>query len=811
MTMPYAIRLLVKSPGFAVAAVATLALGIGANTAIYSLVKTVLVSPLPYARPDRLVMIWNTTTPDDSTWISAPEVVNYRASAESLMQLGAYIQGDVNLTGSDNPERVPAGTVTGELFDTLGVVALLGRTLGPGDSEPGAHETVVLGHGLWQRRFGSDPSIVGRRIDVNGRPREVVGVMPAGFRLPLDYRGSRPTELWTAATIDRANLGQWGNRSFLAIARLRPGVSPQAASSELAVIGEDWVQAGYVQRQDRLNRSAVPLQDFITGHVQPALFVLMGAVGFVLLIACANVVNLLLARADARRREIAVRGALGADRRDIARQLLTESLILSALGGAGGVLLAAAALQTLKTLRPRGLPRVEEVAIDPSALLFTALVAIGCGVIFGLLPALQITRQDLARVLNESGRSASPGRARHNVRRALVVVQLAFSVVLVVAAGLLLRSLVQLQQIDVGFDDRNVLTGQVQLPATTYAEGARIVDFYRQVTEKLEQLPGVKAAGGVRLLPLARSIGDWSITIEGRDVTPGENPNGDFQFATPGYLNAMGLTLLQGRWFTAGDRENAPLVVVINDTMAARYWPSTAAIGQRFKMGGVDSPRPPMTIVGIVKTSRHNAVVEEPRAEMYLPHAQLPTTTGVSAARLMTLVLKTDGDPFARASALREVVRSVDPNIPVADIQTMEAVTATALAGPRFAAFLLGLFASLALMLAALGTYATISLLVSERSNEIGIRLALGAERATIVTSVLRESIGYAAGGIVIGVTGASLLARLLETLLYGVSAFDPMTFALVPAVLMLVALAAAWAPAYRAASVNPVKTLRQS
>ena len=812
MNLRYAIRLLAKSPGFAAAAVATLALGIGANTAIFSLVQTVILTPLPYAESERLVMIWNTTTPADSTWLSPPEVVNYRIESRSFAQLGGYIEGDANLTGGDSPERVRAATVTGELFDTLGVPPLLGRSLQPSDNKLGAAETVVLSHALWQRRFGGDPHIIGQRIEVNGRSREVVGVMPPAFRLPMDYRASRPTELWTAAVIDPASLGQWGNRSFYAVARLKPGVSAETATRELAVIGEGWMQAGFFRlpQGQRLNRSAVPLQNFITGNVQSALFMLMGAVWFVLLIACANVINLLLARADKRRRELAVRGALGAGRADIIRQLLVESVLLSSLGALAGIVLAQGALRVLKTLRPAGLPRVEEVAIDSTTLAFTAALALGCGIVFGLLPALQITRQDLARVLNESGRGGAPGRMRLAVRRALVVMQLAFSVTLVVGAGLLLRSLIELQHIDLGFDGRGVLTGQLQLPATEYADGPKIVEFYRQVIDRAAELPGVAAAGGVRLLPLARTIGDWSITPEGRVIPPGDNPNGDFQFATPGYLQAMGLTLLQGRWFTAADRENAPLVVVINDTMAARYWPD-GAIGRRFKMGGVDSSRPMMTIVGIVKTSRHNAMVEEARSEMYLPHAQVPTTTGVSAARQMALVLKAEGDPSALAGALREAVRAVNPNVPVAEIQTMEQVTSAALAAPRFAAFLLGVFAILALTLAALGTYATISLLVSERSNEIGIRMALGAERRSIISAVLREGLAYAAGGIAIGVGGALFFTRVLASLLYGVSTVDPVTFALVPAILTAVALLATLAPAYRAASVNPVKTLRQS
>jgi predicted permease len=812
MNLRYALRVLGKSPGFTAAAVATLALGIGANTAIFSLVKAVILTPLPYADSDRLVMLWNVTTPGEMTWLSAPEVVGYRDEAHSLAQLGAYIEGDATLTGGAGPERIRSGAVTGELFDTLGVQALVGRTLGPGDSAPGAAETVVLGHALWVRRYGGSPAVLGQRIQVSGRAREVVGVMPATFRLPLDYRASRPTELWTAALVDRANLGQWGNRSFVAIGRLRAGVAAPSATSELVLIGQRWVRAGLLHDQGdrRLERSAVPLQGFITGGVQRALFILMGAVGVVLLIACANVVNLLLARADTRRREVAVRGALGAGRADIVRQLLTESLLLSTLGAASGVLLAQGGLQILKTLRPAGLPRVEDVAIDQAALAFTGALALGCGLIFGVWPALQMARQDLARVLNESGRGTAPGRVRLTVRRSLVVVQLAFSVMLVVAAGLLLRSLVELHRIDLGFDDRNVLTAHVQLPPTEYADGSRIVEFYRQVTERLRELPGVVDAGGVRILPLARTIGDWSITLDGRTTGPGDNPNGDFQFATPGYLHTMGLTLVSGRWFTSTDRENAPLVVVVNDTMAARYWPGQDAIDQRFRMGGPGGTLPMMTIVGIIKTSRHNAVVEEPRAEMYLPHAQLPTTVGLSAARTMALVVKAERDPRALADALRDVVRGVDPNVAVADVRTMAQVTATALAAPRFAAFLLAVFAALALTLAAVGTYATISLLVAERSNEIGIRIALGAERQTILAAVLREGIVLAAGGIALGMAGAALLTRVVGTLLYGVTTFDPVAFATAPVVLLLVALLASLLPARRAAALDPINALRQ-
>jgi putative ABC transport system permease protein len=811
LNLRYASRLFLRAPGFTIAALTTLALGIGANTAIFSVVKAVLVAPLPYAKPADLVVIWDAIVPGDTTHLSLQEVVSYRDDASSLAAVGGYIESNVNLTGGDDPERVRAAVVTGELFGTLGVNALLGRTLSSADSAPGAAETVVIGHGLWQRRFGGSSDIIGQGIPVNGRMRTVVGVMPAGFRLPHDYHSDRPTEIWTAETVDPANLGQWGDRSHFAVARLEPGSTVSTATSELKVIAQRWIQARFVRDSGdgRLFRAAVPVQEFLVGGVRRALLVMLGAVGIVLLIACANVVNLLLARADARRREVALRAALGADRGQIVRQLLTESTLLSLLGSGLGLVLARAAVQLLHALRPAGLPRVDEVSLDTAALAFTAGLSLVSGLFFGILPALQLSRQSAASVMNETSRGAASGKVRMAVRRGLVVAQLAFSVVLVIGAGLLLRTLIELQRIDLGFNPKGVLTAQLQLPAGDYPDAQRVVDFYRNLTARLEQLPGVSAAGAIRVLPLARTIGDWSITIEGRPAGPNENPNGDFQWVTPGYLEAVGLTLLRGRWLMDADREDAPEVVVINDTMAAYYWPGQDAIGKRFQMGGAGSTRPPMTIVGIVKTLRHNAVVEEPRSEMYLPHAQLPSSVG-SPGRGMAIAIRTNNDPLASASAFRDVVRAFDRNLPISDLQTMETITANALAAPRFAAFLLAVFAALALALAAIGTYATISLLVTERSHDIGIRMALGAERRVILGSILREGLALGGGGIAIGVVGALLMSRVLTTLLYGVTALDPLTFAAVPAILGLVAAIASFVPARRAASVDPVNTLRQ-
>lgn len=808
----HGVRHLLKAPGFTLAAVATLALGIGANTAIFSLIETVVLQPLPYRDPDALVMVWNSANRTEPIHLSLREILSYREDGQSFAQLATYMEMSANLIGGEEPERVRAAAVSANLFDTLGVSAVLGRGFSPGEDEPGAPPTVVLGYGLWQRRFRGTPDIVGRTVHVNGRVRTIVGVMPAVLRLPVDYRADRPSELWIPLIIDRADLGGWGSRSYFGVGRLATGVQPSMASSELEVISDRWIRAGFVKDNGDggLVRSAIPVQEFVVGNVRRPLHILLGAVGVVLLVACANVVNLLLARADARRREVAVRAALGANRGDLVRQLLTESVLLSALGGLAGLALARAAMQVLSTMRPAGLPRVEEAALDPTALAFTASLSLVTGILFGFAPAIQLSGLGVAAILNQSGRGTVRGRARLAVRRGLVIAQIAFSVVLVVGAGLLMRSLIELNRIDLGFDPRRVLTAQLQLPQSDYPDDRSVIDFYRQLTERLETIAGVTAAGGARILPLARSIGDWSITIEGRPLaSPNENPNGDFQSATPGYFKAMRTTLLRGRLLTSADREDAPLVAVVNDTMAARYWPGQDAIGKRFQMGGIGTVLPPLTIVGIVRTSRHNAVVEEPRAEMCLAHAQLPRALG-GPGRSMAMVLRTQGDPLMAVTPLRDSVRAMDPNLPLADVQTMEQVTAKALSAPRFAAWLLGLFAGLALMLAAIGTYATISLRVTERAHEIGIRIALGAGRKTILGWILGEGLVLAGVGIAIGVVGAVLLSRLLETLLYGVTSLDPATFVIVPSLLSIVAIMASLNPARRAASVDPVAALRQ-
>jgi predicted permease len=804
-----ALKRLCREPGFAAVAILTLALGIGANTALFSLVKTVLLEPLPYGDPDRLVMIWDATDPGETTWLSVQEIVNYRAGSPSLADVAGYTELNATLTGGQEPERVRAAATTANLLEVLDVAPVRGRTFTAAEGAPGGADVVVLGHGLWQRRFGGAPDVIGQSILLNGRPHTVIGIMPPAFRLPLDYHAELPTEAWVPLRIDPANLGEWGSRLYRGIGRLKPDAAAETATGEFKILRRRWIEAGYIadQGERSMVRSAMPMSRFVSGTIRGPLLILLGAVAFVLLIACANVVNLLLAKADVRRREIAVRAALGATRRRLVLQFLVESVTLSLAGGAVGVALAWLGIDLLTALRPSNLPRLADVRIDFGVLTVTAGLSLLTGFLFGLAPALQISRPDLVDALRDGDRGGTASRRRVRLRQALVIGQLAVSVMLVVGAGLLLRSLIAMTRVDLGLNPRNVLTAEMQVPATTYPQPADVVRFYQQLTAKIAELPGVDAAGAVRILPLTRTIGDWSIVLEGRPYSREENPNGDFQFVTPGYFQVMQLTLLRGRLLTDVDREDAPLSVVINQTMADRYWSGEEPIGKRFKMGTGDTPW--LTIVGIVGTVRHNAVVEGPRAEMYLPHAQLPRSIG-GATRSLTLVVRTAGNPLASVGALRATVRSLDRNLPLSNIRTMDQVTTSALAQPRFTATLLGLLALLALSLAAIGIYGTVSLLVTERAYEIGIRLALGAGRGSILGLVLGHGMALAGIGMALGLAGALALRRLLGTLVYGVGTLDPITFVAAPAILGAAALVACLNPARRAAGLDPIVTLRR-
>jgi putative ABC transport system permease protein len=803
-----ALRRISREPGFTALAVLTLALGIGANTAMFSVIKTVLLEPLPYGTPERLVMIWNASDREAITWLSNREALSYRRDARALESFAAYTEGDANLTGDDNPERVPGAQVMPALFDVLQVRPLLGRTFTDSEGRPGANDTVVLGYGLWSRRFGADASIVGRQIQVNGRPRTVVGVMPEMFKLPMDYKRDRPSELWLPYVIDPANIGGWGDRLLLGVGRLRADISPSAATSEVRLLWKRWIDAGFIpdQRDNRGERAAIPVRDLVTGSIRTPLLILLGTVGFVLLIALANVANLWLSKAAVRSREFAVRAALGADRSRLIAQLLVQSLVLAAAGGAAGLALAMALVRTITSLSAQSLPRIENASVDPTLLAFTAATSIVAGLLFGLAPAWQLSRSPLTSILGDSGRGASAGRGRQRLRQALVVAQMTLSVVLVIGAGLLTRSLIALNNVPLGFDTSNVLTAQVQLPPAYYPNPADVIRFYRELGDRLQQLPGVREAGLVRILPLSRNIGNWSITLESRPFSPEENPHGDFQYATPGYFEAMGIQPLRGRLIERSDTEDSQPVAVISEAMARKYWPGENAIGKRFHFGTLDQPW--LTIVGIVPSIHHNAIVEQPRAEMYVPHTQV-SRVRAGTPRSMAIVLKTESEPTDFVSQLRDVIRGIDPNLPIAEVRRLEDVEARALAEPRLTTWLLAAFAALALVLAMVGIYGTISLFVSDRSHEIGIRLALGAQRMTILKMILSQGASLAAIGIASGLLAALFLTRFLETLVYGVKATDPLTFAAVPALLALVAIAASLTPARRASRMDPVRSLK--
>ncbi|HMC54181.1 MAG TPA: ABC transporter permease [Gemmatimonadaceae bacterium] len=802
--LTHAARRLRRAPAFTAIAVVTLALGIGANTAIFSLVKAVLLRPLPYADPDRVAVIWSARDKGETTWISGPEIRDYRLQRDALEEVAAYTSYGANLTGGAEPERVIAAQVTPNVFAALGVKPLIGRTFTDDDA---AAAPVVLGYGLWQRRFGGDRRVVGSTVQLSGRARTVMAVMPPSFKLPLDFSGERPAELWLPLDVTESAWTSTGDHSLIGIVRVRPGVTLARATLALRATEDQWVRQGLWNGPNIAWRSAVPVTDLVLGDVRVALWVLLGAVGVILLIACANVANLILARSDDRHREIAVRTALGASSSRIVRQLLTESTLLATIGALGGVAFAAFGLRAVVAAHPAGIPRIEDVGVDLSTLAFALAAALLTGLLFGAAPALELSRPDLARTMKEGGRAGTSGRGRQRFRDGLAIAQMALSVVLLIGAALLIRSFDALRRIDVGFNRSHVLTLRTTLPATKYTNAQDVIQFYRTLRTRMAELPGVRNVGATRLLPLTGTIGDWSITLEGRPRQPGENPNGDWQVVTPGYFETMGMTLVRGRFFADADDERAPVVAVINETMARRYWPGEDVIGRRFHLGSANQPW--ISIVGIVGPVRHNAVTELPRAEMYIPHAQFDTAGG-SASRGMTFVLRTDEEPLALVAGVRQLVRSMDPDLPLAEVRTLQRVADDALAQPRFTAFLLGLFAALALTLATIGIYGVISLLVTRRRQEIGIRMALGAQASAIVGMVLRRGVVLTVIGVAIGLAAAAGLSRILASLLYGVTPFDPATFAAVPVALTLVAGIACVFPAGRAARTDPMVALRE-
>lgn len=803
----FAARRLLKRPAFTVVALSMLALGTGANTAMFSVVRSVLLEPFPYGDPDGLVLLWHASGSQvDDSWMSARELVEYRAATNSFARIAAYTRFNANLTGEYEPERVRAAAVTVDMFETLDVRPLRGQTFTATEGIPGSDDVVMLGYDLWQRRFGG-ADVVGTTIRVNDQPRRVTGVMPPDFRLPLDYRDGQPSELWIPAAIDPAANLQWGNRSYYLVGRLEGGVTPAQATAELQSVMGNWDAAGFVSNTSGgLDRAAFQLDAFLLGHVRPALLMLFGAVGFILVIACANVMHLLLARADTRRHEVATQAALGASRGRIARQFIIESGLLAVAGAVMGLLLAWIAVRAAPAVVPVNIIRSREIVLDANVLSFTILLTLAVTLLAGLAPALQLSAVSGVGSMTSSRGSLAPMRRR--VRRTLVVTETALALVLVIGAALLARSFLEMRQIDLGFDPANVLTLRVELPAGNYPDDIRTSQFYTSVLDRVRAVPGVESAAAVRVLPLTQTIGDWSITLEGREYSPEENPNGDWQVATVGYLETMKIPLISGRYPVEADGPDAPPVAVINEAMAERYWSGEEALGRRFHLGTLDQPW--IEIIGITPNVRHNAVIEDAREEMVLVHSQFVAATGERSGPLrgMTLVLRTSDNPLAVFPAVQDVVRELDAHLPLSEVRTLDEVTAGALAQPRFTALLLSTFALLGLLLSAVGLYGVISFMAARRTNEMGIRLALGARPTDVLQAVMGEGLALAGVGALVGVAAAALLTRLLDTQLFGVAPLDPATFLAVPALLLLVAALAAYLPARRAAAVSPVAAL---
>jgi predicted permease len=799
-------RTLRRNPGFAAIAILTLALGIGANAAIFSVVNAVLLRPLPWSDPDRAVMIWSKWTAFDKTWVASGEVVDYKKRSRALSDVAAWSDGQVNLTGDGEPERVAAANVSANLFPVLGAQPMIGRVFSGPEDVPNGPNVVVLGFGLWKRRYASDPSIVNRTILINGQSFQVLGVMPPDFVLPTDFQNPEPTQLWTPLQMDPASTDH-GNHGLYAAGRLQPGATVRQAADELSGIARAMTSEGLYPVQMQFDTVVLSLTDEVVGNVRRAVWLLFGAVGFLLLIACANVANLLLARAEARQREIAVRSALGAGGWRVVRQLLTESLVLSSVSAIVGLGLAYAGVRFLAWWNPANIPRVAGVTLDARVLLFTAVVAILTSVLFSLVPALRAMKTDLTDSLKDGGQSASTGGGRQRFRNALVVVEMALAVVLLVGAGLMLRSLWALQRVPLGFDPTSVLTMRIALPAASYESPEQVEVFFQQLIERVRQLPGVRAAGAARSLPLGSPIGDFGLMVEGYQPPPGTNAKGDWQIVTDGYLAAMGERVIRGRGIEPTDTGGSMLVALVNEEMARLYWNGRDPIGGRLKIGG-DPKRPFVTVVGVVADVRHNGITDVVKEKFYVPHTQWNTAVGFPI-RGMTLVIRAGGDPWALVGPTRQAVRSLDPSLPVANVRLMDDVVGAALSTPRFTGILLGSFAVLALLLSAIGIYGVLSYLVSRRTREIGIRVAIGAGRAEVLRLILRNGISLALTGVAIGIGFALWASRLMSGLLHDVRPGDPVTFTAVGLLLTGVALIASLVPAWRATRVDPVVALK--
>src|SRR5689334_8082256 len=797
----FGLRILLKQPGFTLVAVITLALGIGANTAIFSLVNSILLRPLPFREPDRLVrMLQASPKLGLSSWgVSQADFAAYREQNRSFESIAIYNNGATNLTGAGEPERLPIAVVTADFFKVFGVNPLLGRTFAEGEDVKGKNQVCVISHAFWQRRFGGDPGVVGRTLSLNNTPTQIVGVMPAEFKFPR-YE----TDLWTPLAFDAKRTAPY---FFAVVGRLKPGVQLGQAQADTTQVLQNFgrehpgnSEAAGLKEGNGPSTIVTPMREAMLGKTEKPLLVLLVAVALVLLIACANVANLLLARATSRTREIAVRVSLGASPARVARQLLTESVLLSFIGAVVGGGLAGFGIRMLDKLPITGIVRMEEVRLSGTVLAFTAGLTVFTGLLFGLMPALRAYAMGIASGIREGARGTVSHR---RLNSGLVAVQFALSLVLLIGAGLLLKSFQRLQSVDLGFNPENTLTMVATLPQSKYDNEEKALQFYNTVTESLRNSPGIKAVGVIDNLPFGDNGNVDGVIVEGQEPAQGANVSeveqAEIQVVAPGTFTALGIPLLQGRDFQNTDHNKSLLVAIVDEPLVRRYWPAGDAMGRRIQMTGDQQW---LTIVGIVGGVKHLNLMEEKRPHIYLAMAQYPSPRA-------TFITRTDGPPLNIAPNFRAAIRQVDPDMPLYLVRPMTEIIGQTLSTQRLTNFLLTAFAVIALLLAAVGIYSTMSVYVGSRTKEFGIRLALGAQPGALRRAVMRQGLWLTGAGVVVGVLGALALTRTIKSLLFEVSATDPLVFTAIPVLLVMVSLLACYTPARRATKVNPLEALR--
>lgn len=812
----FAARSLRRQFGFTSLVVLTLAFGIGATTTLFAVVKGVLLAPLPYARTEGLAQLWSSWTGFEKTWLSYDEYEAWKTEIPAIDDVGLFTDGAATLTDGDESERVRSANVGANVFAVLGAGPLLGRGFTDEEDRLNGAQAAILSHEMWQRRYGGDPAVVGRAIQVSGQGVPVVGIMPPGFRLPLDFGTGAATQIYFPIATDAASEGAipgpsfqsgGGSHGFYGVARLSRGSTVETVNSQLADYVARLKSEKVYNPELNFRAFAVGMDDQITGGVRAAILVLFGATSVVLLIACANVAGLLLVRGERRRRELAIRVALGAQGTRLTRLLFAESALLAVLGASLGSALAWAGIGLVRRTAPASFPRIAEMSIEPTLLFFSLAVASLAALLTGILPALQASRVAPADELKEGSRGATAGTSRLRWRQALVSTEVALAVLLVVGAGLMIRSVTNLLAIDPGFNPNGVLTMRLSTPATWYPDSNRVVAFWDDLQQKVSEIPEVQSAGAVLLLPLATEMGDWGLRVEGYAPPPNQGTPADWQVVTPGYFKALGLRLVDGRVFDARDDLSSPLSLIINRRFAELYLKGREPIGARVWIGGSPDSLP-YTIVGMVDDVRHNALTREVKAQFYAPLAHFARAPG-STRRSMSLVVRTTGDPRALIGPVRSAIRTADPRLPVSEIRTLDEVVRASIAAPRFAMELLGVFGVIALTLAAIGVFGVVSQVVALRQHEFGIRAALGARPAQLVGLSLRTGVRQVIAGIVVGVVASLAATRLLGRLLEGVTPTDPMTFGAVVLVTAAVALVASALPARRAAKAHPGVVLR--